>query len=75
MALVALDQLLYIRQRVRLPLSVRSPISPRFASELAHASQRQELLEPREARDDVAVQMSSNAIVDIAAELLLRLAP
>ena len=50
MALVALDQLLHIRQRVRLPLSVRSPISPRFASELAHASQRQELLEPRKAR-------------------------
>ena len=44
MALVALDQLLYICQRVGLALSVRTAVGSCLTSKLTDTSKRQELL-------------------------------
>ena len=71
MALVHLDKLLNIRERVWLAITVRVPIGARLACKLANACKWQKAVRSAEAFDHICMQVRLHAVVNIAPKLLL----
>ena len=71
MALIHLNQLLYICQRVGLAIMICTAIGMALAGKLAAARERQERVRPAEAFEDIGMQMSLHSIIHITSKFLL----